>query len=315
MKEKFAQMIIRNDSLVQAPNDIISGYARGYYTVIQFMNNSSVPVTTININAKEGSYAPAVPMQQYLTELKTTNKRILSANYIDSRIEISLRRPNLLKNVPETVTEILDEVWNYLSRNGYISCCGLCGKEEASLSLCSVQGRAHYICPDCGTQNEQILNAAREEESRRPINYVTGIVGAFVGVLIGVILWIVFYQMGFIAGIAGAVMMICSFKGFELLGGRINIAGIIICIVLDFVAVYFAHNISVAVSMMQEVEEYSFSTAYQSISFFIEYSSEFAEAYWHDLIMGYALAAIGIIPSLVNYIKGAQAQYEYKKLS
>ena len=92
MKQKFAQMIIRNDSLVQAPNDIISGYARGYYTVVQFANNASVPIAIININAKEGSYAPTVPVQQFLTELKTSNKHIISANYIDSRIEISLRQ-------------------------------------------------------------------------------------------------------------------------------------------------------------------------------------------------------------------------------
>ncbi len=314
MKQKFAQMIIRNDSLVQAPNDIISGYARGYYTVVQFANNASVPIAIININAKEGSYASAVPVQQFLTELKTSNKHIISANYIDSRIEISLRRPNLMKNVPPVITEILDRVWNYLSQNGYINCCGLCGKEEQSLSLCLVQGKAHYICPECGTQNEQILNAAREEENQKPVNLVTGIVGAFVGVLIGVILWIAIYQLGYIAGIAGAVMMICSFKGFELLGGRMNVAGIIICIVLNIVAVYFAHNISIAVSIMQEVDGYTFSSAYQGIPVFMEYE-EFADAYWHDLLIGYALTAIAIIPSLMNYIRGRKAQYEYKKLS
>lgn len=134
--------------------------------------------------------------------------------------------------------------------------------------------------------------------AEKPVNIVTGIVGAFVGVLIGVVLWVVIYQLGIIAGIAGFVMMICAFKGFELLGGRMNLAGAIICIVLVLIAVYFAHNISVAISIMQEMDGVSFSNAYKSISEFRELLSEFNEAYLHDLLIGYGLTLVAIIPSI-----------------
>ncbi len=130
----------------------------------------------------------------------------------------------------------------------------------------------------------------------KPINMITGIVGAFVGVLIGVVLWVVIYQMGFIAGIAGFVMMICAFKGFELLGGRMNIVGAVICILLVLVAVYFAHNISVAVEVMQELD-ISFVAAYQSIPDLREVSSEFNEGYLHDLLFGYLLTLLAVVPS------------------
>ncbi len=134
--------------------------------------------------------------------------------------------------------------------------------------------------------------------AEKPVNIVTGIVGAFVGVLIGVVLWIVIYQLGIIAGIAGFVMMICAFKGFELLGGRMNLAGAIICIVLVLIAVYFANNISVAISIMQEMDSVSFSSAYKSISEFRKLFSEFNEAYLHDLLIGYGLTLVAIIPSI-----------------
>lgn len=127
---------------------------------------------------------------------------------------------------------------------------------------------------------------------------MTGIVGAFVGVLIGVVLWVIIYQMGFIAGIAGFVMMICAFKGFELLGGRMNIAGAIICIALVLIAVYFAHNISVAISIMQEMDDVGFSAAYKSIPEFRKLVSEFDKAYLHDLLFGYGLTLVAIIPSI-----------------
>ena len=132
----------------------------------------------------------------------------------------------------------------------------------------------------------------------KPVNMVTGIVGAFIGVLIGVVLWVIIYQMGFIAGIAGFVMMICAFKGFELLGGRINIVGAIICIAFVLIAVYFGHNISVAISIMQEMDGVGFSAAYKSIPEFRKLVSEFDKAYLHDLLFGYGLTLVAIIPSI-----------------
>lgn len=134
--------------------------------------------------------------------------------------------------------------------------------------------------------------------AEKPVNIVTGIVGAFVGVLIGVVLWVVIYQMGIIAGIAGFVMMICAFKGFELLGGRMNVAGAVICIALVLIAVYFAHNISVAISIMQEMDDITFSNAYKSIPEFRKLVSEFDKAYLHDLLIGYGLTLVAIIPSI-----------------
>lgn len=143
--------------------------------------------------------------------------------------------------------------------------------------------------------------------AQKPVNIVTGIVGAFLGILIGVVLWVIVYQLGYIAGIAGFVMMICAFKGFELLGGRINIPGAVICIIMVLVAVYFAHNISIAFSVMTEVEGYSFSMAYRYIPALRKVSSEFNSAYFHDLIIGYVLTVIAIVPSIKNVIMGSRS--------
>ena len=83
----------------------------------------------------------------------------------------------------------------------------------------SSQSAAEQAGPD----TDQSTYEAGQE--KKPVNMVTGIVGAFLGILVGVVLWVIIYQMGYIAGIAGFVMMICAFKGFELLGGRVNIDG------------------------------------------------------------------------------------------
>ncbi len=144
--------------------------------------------------------------------------------------------------------------------------------------------------------------AGQVQVEEKPVNMVTGIVGAFVGVLICVVLWILIYQMGFIAGIAGFVMMICAFKGFELLGGRINLAGAVICVIFVLVAVYFAHNIAIAISVMQELDT-SFSSAYQSLSVLRDEVSEFNSAYLHDLLIGYVLTLVAIVPSIKGKVR------------
>ena len=41
------------------------------------------------------------------------------------------------------------------------------------------------------------------------VNWITGIVGALVGVAIGVAAWVGIYQLGYIASVAGFIMMIC----------------------------------------------------------------------------------------------------------
>lgn len=313
MKEKFAKQIIRNDSLVQGPNDIISGYARGYYTVIQLASAGNQQHIFLRFCAKEGSFPPSTPMQQFLTELKASNKLVQQAIYSNYEVEITMTSPVMIKKVPGAVSAILDQVWGYLAKNSYVTCCGGCGSTECSPSLYKIQGAAKMLCDECGTQSEQLVNEAQAQEKSKPVNMVAGIVGAMIGVLIGVVLWVLIYQMGYIAGIAGFVMMICAIKGFELLGGRLNIPGMIISIVMVLLAVYFAHNIAIAFSIMQEMDKASFGDAYKYIPYLMDYG-EFSSAYYHDLIMGYGLTIVAIIPSISGYIKSRKQQFEVKKL-
>lgn len=138
------------------------------------------------------------------------------------------------------------------------------------------------------------------------INFFTGLIGALIGVAIGMVLWVVIYRLGYIAGIAGFVMMICSIKGFELLGRGLNIPAIILCVVLDLVAVYFAQNIAVAVEIMVQMKglmtNLTFPDAYKMISNFMK-MDDFKSAYIQDMVLGYVLTIIAIVPSLKGFVK------------
>lgn len=75
-----------------------------------------------------------------------------------------------------------------------------------------------------------------------------------------------------------------------------------ICVILVLVAVYFAHNIAIAISVMQELDT-SFSSAYQSLSVLRDEVSEFNSAYLHDLLIGYVLTLVAIVPSIKGKVR------------
>ena len=146
--------------------------------------------------------------------------------------------------------------------------------------------------------------------NRRNVNMITGIVGAVIGVLIGVAAYVGIYQLGYIAGIAAIIMMVCAIKGFELLGGGLNIPAVIICIIMVLAAIWFSTRAAYAVQLVREVEGYSFSTAWKQIPYLIESSEELKEAWWQDLLWGYGLSLLAIIPSIRDFVKGARGGAE-----
>ncbi len=140
------------------------------------------------------------------------------------------------------------------------------------------------------------------------VNVFTGTIGALIGVLIGVAVWVGIYHFGYIASLAGAVMMICAFKGFELLGRGMNMAGLIICIVIVLAAVFGAHTLSIILEVMwaEESGDISFWEACQRVKAMSALSGGFEEGYIKDLIMGYAFTLLAIVPIIKNYVKGRE---------
>ena len=57
-----------------------------------------------------------------------------------------------------------------------------------------------------------------------------GILGAFLGILIGAICIVLVNQFGYIASISGVVMGVCALKGYQILGKKMSLKGIIICV-------------------------------------------------------------------------------------
>lgn len=80
-----------------------------------------------------------------------------------------------------------------------------------------------------------------EHNTESKSNLFLGIIGAIIGATLGSILWIVIGKIGFIAGIAGFIMVIFSMQGYMKLAGSIDKRGQIISICIAMFMIFGAN--------------------------------------------------------------------------
>lgn len=149
--------------------------------------------------------------------------------------------------------------------------------------------------------NEQTVDLTSGVQPVRE-NILLGIIGAVLGVLLGAALWVFFGRIGFIAGIAGYAIVFCGMKGYELLGGHLSKGGIILCIILSFLAILAAEFVSLGITVHSELGEmYSLSMAdsFRIVPELLK-ESELISAVAKDLIFGYALSIWASYSSVRN---------------
>lgn len=136
-------------------------------------------------------------------------------------------------------------------------------------------------------------------------NILLGIIGAVLGVLLGAALWVFLGRIGFIAGIAGYAIVFCGMKGYELLGGHLSKGGIILCIILSFLAILAAEFVSLGITVHSELGEMYFLSMADSFRIVPELlkESELISAVAKDLIFGYALSIWASYSSVRNIWK------------
>ncbi len=151
------------------------------------------------------------------------------------------------------------------------------------------------VCNNCGKSQMEMPTA--NAPVVKSINPVTGTVGALIGAVIGGASIILVSQLGYVAGICGFILAACTLKGYELLGGGMNTAGLILSAVLMLVTPYIADRLDWAIVLIGDIQEYynetiSLGDAWAMIPLLLE-DSEFQADYWKNLGMIYLFTIIG----------------------
>ena len=149
-----------------------------------------------------------------------------------------------------------------------------------------------------------VKEASRSSEKRE--NIIAGAVGAFLGSLLGVVCVVLVGQLGYVVSLSGLVMAVCAIKGYELLGGRLSKKGCIIACLIILGMTYFAHQLSCAITISQEIGLDIFQS-FRTISFFLEMDVLDAKAYWGNLFMLYGFTLLGAIPTVIVSFRSSGA--------
>ena len=126
-------------------------------------------------------------------------------------------------------------------------------------------------------------------------NPALGTIGAIVGALIGGVLWVGIYQVGFIAGIAGFVTVICAMKGFEMLGKQpVGKLGTVLCVLISLAVILLANCLCYSIEIYKAfAEDYylTFSDCVALLPSFLE-DGDVLAAFLKDLLIGYVLTFV-----------------------
>lgn len=296
MYKKIKKFAAGSGLTVEEKSGIAYGNFGGYFVVIH-QDPATPACHTVLLWVKPGSITPVPGIADFLNQCPDKFKYLRTASYSGTKIIAEFWGTGFKWGSEYTpcVESFLKEITDYCRNNQLISCCEACGG-DLGLSLYQIESGEHMLCSSCYANTaDRIRQQVNQEAKKGNGNVIGGIVGALLGALLGVVLWVLIYQLGYISALVGAAMVICALKGYELLGGRLNVLGIVISCVISALMLLFAEQICLAIEIYDAFSsqfDITIFDAFASVPAFLE-DSEVLIPVVFELLMGYILMIVG----------------------
>lgn len=305
--EPFAQ---QNGLKMDVESNLLYGRSRGHNMIIRVLTDVNNLELTVTVQGNDGR----TPTDQELGDLCKANKCLQSYQLSGRRITFVTQARNTLNKRVETLQEAMEVVSSYLATQSYYDVCAECGT-ESGYEAYVINGHGHMLCPNCFAKVENGLANNQQALKAKKGNLLTGLVGALLGSLLGVVAIVVVGQMGYVAAISGLIMGVCTIKGFEMLGGKINVLSAILCCVIVAVMTYVGFQCDWALFLMKELRgSPDFFEAMQSIGVLLDNGRIESSGYYVGLGQLYIFVALGAVPTLWSAVKQSGGNYSTKKL-
>ncbi|MBD7913411.1 hypothetical protein [Clostridium cibarium] len=285
---------------------VLTGYYRGYSLSIGSLNLYGRSYIIVPVKCAEGFGVDRI--NEFLKTLRKKYKSISLANYEDYRIALNYAPRFRWNNRTKVYLSIINEIIDFCVQNNFVRCCEVCG-ENNELSPAFVNGVIVSCCGECKLEFKESLERNKEALRGQRSNILGGVIGSFIGALIGSIVWIIIYQLGYIAAIGGLAIAVCSIVGYEKLGGKLNIIGIVVTSVITIIAVFLAQYMSLGLEIYNtyKLDGFTILSSIESVPVFLENSSV-SSAFFQDLAIGYFLTLVGS----VSYISKTYRERNFK---
>ncbi len=316
MNKQLKNYAVINNLTIEEKNKIVYGRVNGFFVLI---SESPTMEHLVQLWVKEPAENPTWDIAGHVNQMISKYEYLDSANYQVGQLT-AFFKPKGRKAKKEYIPcmeAFLKEITTYCQSCGLINCCETCGTEDG-LDLYQIEGVGHMLCSSCYTdfQTQVQGNKARLKKQGNG-NILGGIIGAILGSLIGVAVWVIIYQLGYISSLAGLVMIVCAFKGFEMLGGHLRIPGIIITCLICAAMLWVAEQTCVAIEIYKELGEaldISFFDAFKSVPERMQ-SPMIARAVFSDLAMGYLLMILGAFGTVRQTIRASKGEVDSRRVT
>lgn len=291
------------------------GTYRGYQVIFERRSPDSSSVIYVTINATAPNQEMFGALSAYLKEQKENKKYFRNFICNEHSVRLELHSPAFAKKIPEVFNDIINPVIQYFITQGFTAGCQNCGDSGAVLDCYQINGTHRILCEKCFSQVQEHFEENKAEIKKQKGALIPGLAGAFLGAIIGAVLWIGIYKLGYIAGIAGAVTVICALKGYEKFGGAMDVKGIVASVVMSAIMIYFANNIAWAWEIYDAFKSYhiTFSEAYRSLHDVLSSTGSQSD-YYADLVIGYVLTLICSIGTVVSAFRTSNGSYTINKV-
>ncbi len=180
--------------------------------------------------------------------------------------------------------------------------CEVCGQE---VSQPAVNMQTNYYAQGQTYTSGQTFAQGPYIPAEKKENVVTGIVGAILGAVIGGAFILILSRLGFVASISGLILAVCTLKGYELLGRKLGVVGVIVSFILIAVTPYVADRIDWAIIVLGEYGDYgmTFANAFDAIPDLVKSEIIDKGDYIINLVKLYVFAAVGAFSILISFVK------------
>ena len=299
MDKKYLQSVIPFAASVNFKVDNASGTLFGSYKGFNVMLFPLFNLRSfqLSVAVKRQGVSPSLPEMQQIAAM---SKKFLGACAVNGyRVDFNVKPSGLSikSTVNNNLLHALEAVAANLSRLGYENCCQVCGQTENVGTYFAYNCTAR-LCDSCHQTYIERNNAVKQEKSKKAENIVGGIIGAFLGSLIGAAAIILISQLGYIAAISGVIMGVCALKGYELLGGKLSKAGIIISSLIMIVMVFLSNQLDWAIILHNEYPAYGIFEAFKMMNYLLLNDGIDLSVYIPQLFLLYIFTFVGAAPTV-----------------
>ena len=280
------------------------GIMQGYETSLRSPSPMEQSAYYIHVNF----YATDEKKQEIAAELGRTGIKLTAT---PSAYGLTICFPaafagTLVKNLPV----LFDRLIALLKQNELpgADTCPYDGKPliEAEKKRCSINGFYVTLNNDCVSS----INRQIEEENRAfanaPNNYMQGICGALLGGIVGAACTIALYYIGFVSSLSAIIAVLLGAFLYRKFGGKPNVMMIVIVSVVSLILIGAAFFVSYLIAAGTAAAEAGLHMSALDALLICLDDSEFARAFYSDLIMLFVFTIVGIalvIASLIKQIK------------